>query len=96
MKNISKKSHIVSLCPFFWPHHTACGILVPRPGIKPGPQQWKRQVLTTGLPGNPSSRFLTAYERKEKREAGEEIDSITASIDVNLNKLQEVAKAREA
>ena len=23
----------------FWPHHTACVILVPRPGIKPGPQQ---------------------------------------------------------
>ena len=22
---------------FFWPHHTACGILVPRPGIEPVP-----------------------------------------------------------
>ena len=21
----------------FWPHHVACGILVPRPGIEPGP-----------------------------------------------------------
>ena len=22
---------------FFWPHHTACGILVPQPGIEPRP-----------------------------------------------------------
>ena len=29
-------------------HHTACGILVPRPG----PQQWKRRLLTIGPPGN--------------------------------------------
>ena len=96
MKNISKKSHIVSLCPSFWPRHTACGILFPRPGIKPGPQQWKRHVLTTGLPGYPSSRFIMAYERKEKREAEGEIDSVTASIDRNLKKLQEIVKAREA
>ena len=31
---------------------TACGILLPWPGIEPGPQQWKHRVLTTGLPGN--------------------------------------------
>ena len=37
---------------FFWPHHAACSILVPQPGIEPGPQQWKRRVLTTGPPGN--------------------------------------------
>ena len=30
----------------------ACRILVPWPGIEPGPQQWKCRVLTTGLPGN--------------------------------------------
>ena len=29
-----------------------CGILVPQPGIEPGPRQWKHQLLTTGLPGN--------------------------------------------
>ena len=29
----------------------SCGILVPWPGIKSGPQQWKFQVLTTRLPG---------------------------------------------
>ena len=31
---------------FFWPHHIACGILVPQPGIDPGPQQWKHRTLT--------------------------------------------------
>ena len=30
----------------------ACGILVPGPGVEPGSQEWKRQVLTTGPPGN--------------------------------------------
>ena len=29
-----------------------CGISVPKPGIEPGPQPWKRQVLTTRPPGN--------------------------------------------
>ena len=37
---------------FFWPCHVVFGILVPRPGIEPGPQQWKYGVLTTGPPGN--------------------------------------------
>ena len=36
----------------FWPGHMACKILVPRPGIEPGSQQWKCWVLTTGLPWN--------------------------------------------
>ena len=36
----------------FWPHCMACGILVSWPGIEPVPCQWKRQVLTTALPGN--------------------------------------------
>ena len=26
----------------FWPHHAACRIIVPRPGIEPVPLQWKR------------------------------------------------------
>ena len=30
--------------------------LVPRPGIKPEPQQWRHWVLTTGPPGD--SRYL--------------------------------------
>ena len=35
----------------FWLCYTACGMLVPRPGIEPRPWQWKRGVLTTGPPG---------------------------------------------
>ena len=42
-------SHLIY---FFWPCHTACGILVPQPWIEPGPRQWKHRVLTTGPPGN--------------------------------------------
>ena len=34
---------------FFWPCHTACGILVPGPGIEPRPWQWKSWVLGTSL-----------------------------------------------
>ena len=37
---------------FFFFCCTACGILVPWPGIEPGPQQWEHWVLITGLPGN--------------------------------------------
>ena len=39
------------LVSFFWLHRVAYRILVPQPGIEPGPWQWKRQVLT-GQPGN--------------------------------------------
>ena len=41
----------------FWPYYTASRILVPQPGIKPRPRQWKCLVLTTGSPGNPSPGF---------------------------------------
>ena len=34
----------------FWPHCTACGILVLRPGIEPGPLHWERRILTTEPP----------------------------------------------
>ena len=37
---------------FFWLYSAACEILVLWPGIESWPQQWKCQVLTTGLPGN--------------------------------------------
>ena len=39
---------------FFWPHHTACGILVPWTGIEPGP-------LALDLQGIPSRTFLYPY-----------------------------------
>ena len=41
----------------FWPYYTASRILVPQPGIKPRPWQWKCLVLTTGSSGNPSPGF---------------------------------------
>ena len=37
---------------YFWLYCVACGILVPRLGIEPWPQQWKHWVLTTGPLGN--------------------------------------------
>ena len=36
----------------FWPYHIAFGILVPWPGIEPGPCQWKSWVLVPGPLGN--------------------------------------------
>ena len=37
-------------CFKFWPHHTACGILVPWQGIRPAPPAVRCRVLTTGRP----------------------------------------------
>ena len=37
---------------FFWLSCEACGILVPWPGIEPGPLAVKAQSLTTGRPRN--------------------------------------------
>ena len=39
-------------CCLFWPHHAACRILIPQPGIEPRPCQWQHQVLIAGPPGN--------------------------------------------
>ena len=38
----------------FWPHHTACGILAPQPGIEPATPLVE---LTTGPQGSPCSPF---------------------------------------
>ena len=43
---------VLFVCFSFGPHSEAFRVLVPRPGIEPGPLQWKSWVLTTGLPGN--------------------------------------------
>ena len=40
-------SDFIYLIVYFWPRCAACGVLVPQPGIEPGPQQGKRRVLTT-------------------------------------------------
>ena len=34
---IMKESNTYSKFFFFWPHHAACGILIPRPGMEPVP-----------------------------------------------------------
>ena len=38
--------------------HEACGILAPRPGIKPTPPALEGEVLTTGPPGKSSMRII--------------------------------------
>ena len=43
---------------FFWPHHTACGILFPKQGSNTGPMHWKYGVLTTGPPRKPSVSLI--------------------------------------
>ena len=50
-------------CFVFWFFgHQACGILAPRPGIKPASPALEGEVLNTGLPGkSPGSFFLTSY-----------------------------------
>ena len=39
--------------PSSFPHHRACGILVPGPGIEVCPLHKQCRVLTTGPPGSP-------------------------------------------
>ena len=61
----------VFVCLFVWgggfcfclSRHAACGILVPRPRIKPlNPIMWKHGVLTTGPPGNSLKFYIYAHE----------------------------------
>ena len=49
---------------FFWLHCMACGILIPWPGIAPGPWQWKQWILTTGLPGSSQDWLSCVYHCK--------------------------------
>ena len=47
--NISKIYHFNRFW-FFWPHHTACGILIPQPGVEPEPlavTAWSPNQWTT-------------------------------------------------
>ena len=56
----------VNFITFFWQCHVACGILVPQPEIKPGPWQWKHQVLTTGPPRS-SFRMVNIWLKKTSK-----------------------------
>ena len=53
-----------SVAPFFFFFgHTfvARGVLVPQPGIKPGPLPWKHVALTTGPPGKSPQLLFNAF-----------------------------------
>ena len=52
----------------FWPWCSACGILVPWPGIELRPWQWKLRVLTTGFPGNSHYYLHFIDEKTETQE----------------------------
>ena len=55
-KKLKKKEYL------FWLRLTVYGILFPKKGLNPGPQQEKPTVLTPGLPGNTlkkKEQFLT-------------------------------------
>ena len=41
---ILQKNHL-NFFFFFWPCHVACRILVPQPGIEPGPYHWATREL---------------------------------------------------
>ena len=43
---------------FFQPYPTACGTLIPQPGIEPAPPVLEGGVLTIGLPGKSLSLLL--------------------------------------
>ena len=47
---------VIILLLFYIFGHKACGILAPRPGIKPAPPELEGKVLTTGLPGESHKR----------------------------------------
>ena len=48
----------------FLPHCVAYRILVPSPGIEPGPPQWKHQVPTPGPPGNSPIFMFDQYQHQ--------------------------------
>ena len=48
---------------FFGPE--ACGILAPRPGIKPAPPALEGEVLTTGLPGKSQGQLIFKKPKME-------------------------------
>ena len=63
------KAPVLSSALFFfslWPCWAAYWLLVPRPGVESGPQQWKRQILTTVLPGNSLDQTLSSKGLQEE------------------------------
>ena len=60
-------SHFILL--FFWPRHVACEILVPHPGIEPGPTAVKARSpnhwTARGFPGFPHFKTRRIMNSKE-------------------------------
>ena len=57
----SSRSFMVACIFFFWLHPTACGILVPQPGIKLMPPALEGRVLTTGPLGKSVSYLIFKF-----------------------------------
>ena len=57
--------HFTCKSNFFFPRHVAHGILVPGPGIEPGPLAVTAHVLTTGPSGNPHFRSISTRCRAQ-------------------------------
>ena len=68
-----------SFFPFLFGHTTACGILVPQPGIEPGPSGLEKTLILGKIEG----------KRRREWQRMRRLDGITNSMDMNLSKLQE-------
>ena len=71
---------------FLFGHTTACRILVPQPGIEPGPSGLEKTPMLGKIEGR----------RRRERQRMKWLDGITNSMDMNLSMLQEMVKNMEA
>ena len=55
---------------YFWLHHEACGNIVLRPGLNPGPWQGECRVLTTGPLGKSPVSIISMWTEQGQSWAG--------------------------